>query len=267
MGVDLVRGRYFTHHDNSDGPWVAIVDDEFVRRVWPTEDPIGKRISIHRDDDGNRVWREVVGVVRHSRHASVRTVGRVQSYYPELQGFGRTNYLAARTISDPISMATSLRDLVHGLDPEQPISELRPMTDLVNASVSQPRFNMLILVAYAGVALLLATVGVFGVVSYSVSLRNHELGVRMALGAARTDVLGLVLRDGLKIASIGLGIGLMGSVLLTQLLENMLFEVSSLDTVTYAAVTGVLCVVATVACLLPAFRASRVHPVEALRQE
>jgi len=266
MGIGLVRGRYFTDLDATNGQWVAIVDEEFVRRFWPTENPIGKRISIHRDDQGERVWREVVGVVRHSRHYNVGSAGREQAFYPYRQGNPRELYLAIRAEFDPIQLAGAVRDEVWALDSDQPVDEVRTMADLVAASVSQPKFNLLLIGSFAGVALLLATVGIYGVISYSVSQRNHEIGVRMALGAAGRDVLGLVLRQGFRIATIGLVIGVLGAVWLTRLMTNMLYGVGSVDLTTYAGVVVLLGVVACGACAVPALRASRMHPVDVLRQ-
>ncbi len=267
MGIGLVRGRFFTALDNTDGPFVAIVDEEFVRRFWPNENPIGKRVSIHRDDQGESVWREIVGVVRHSRHYELGSVGREQAFYPYKQGSENGMYVAVRTVSDPLSIAAAVREEVWTLDPNQPVSDVKTMDDLVTASVSQPRFNLLLLGSFAGVALLLATVGIYGVISYSVSQRSHEIGVRMALGAAGGDVLGLVLRRGLSVTGIGLGIGLVGAVWLTRLLTNMLYGVGQVDLVTYSAVVVLLGGVAAAACAVPALRASKVHPVVVLKQE
>ncbi len=267
MGVDLVRGRYFTNLDNMDGAWVAIVDEEFVRRFWPNENPIGKGVSIHRDENGEQVWREIVGVVRHSRHYELNSVGREQAYYPYKQGLQRSMYMAVRTETDPLSLAAAARNEIWTIDPNQPVSEVRAMSELVAASVSQPRFNFLLIGSFAGVALLLATVGIYGVISYSVSQRNHEIGVRMALGAAGRDVLRLVLRQGIIVTAIGLAIGVVGAFLLTRLLTNMLYGVSQVDLVTYSAVVVLLGGVALAACAVPALRASRVHPVVVLKQD
>ena len=267
MEVGLVRGRYFTDLDNTDGAWVAIVDEEFVRRFWPNENPIGKQVSIHRDEQEEQVWREIVGVVRHSRHYELSSVGREQAYYPYKQGLQRAMYLAVRTEQNPLSLAGAVRNEIWATDPNQPVSEMRAMSELVAASVSQPRFNLLLIGTFATVALLLATVGIYGVISYSVSQRKHEIGVRMALGAAGRDVLGLVLRQGLTVAGIGLGIGVLGAVWLTGLLTNMLYGVSQVDLTTYTAVVLLLGGVALAACAVPALRASRVQPVEVLKQE
>jgi len=266
-GIQLIRGRFFTDLDIRSGRLVAVVDEEFVRRFWPTENPIGKRISIHRDNHGEQVWREIVGVVRHSKHYELGSAGREQAFYPYRQGFARELYLAVRTESDPLQLAGAVRDEVWAMDADQPVGEVRTMQDLVAASVSQPRFNLLLIGSFAGVALLLAAVGIYGVISYSVSQRNHEIGVRMALGAAGQDVMALVLKHGLTITGVGLGIGMLGAVWVTRLLTNMLYGVSTIDPTTYGGVLLFLGGVAAAACAVPAMRASRVHPVEVLRQE
>jgi len=267
MGVEFMRGRPFTELDNVDSRPVAIVDEEFVRRFWPNENPLGKMVSINRDAEGERVWREIVGVVRHSKHYNLQTVGREQAYYPYKQIPVNTMFLAARVRSNPASLAASIRNEVWAIDPDQPVSQVRTMSELVDSSVSQPRFNLLLFGAFGAIALLLAAVGIYGVIAYSVSQRSHEIGVRMALGAAAGSVLSLVLRQGLAVASIGLVIGLAAATGLSRLLSGMLYAVSPIDPATYIGVAVALAVVAAAACSVPALRASRLDPVEVLRRE
>lgn len=267
MSIGVVSGRAFDELDNADGPPVAMVDEEFVRRFWPTENPIGKRIAINRDANGEFVWREIVGVVRHSRHYDLSSVGREQAYYPYRQIPTTTMFLAIRAQSNPLALTNAVRNEVWAIDPDQPVSRVQLMNELVSASVSQPRFNLLLLGGFSGIALLLATVGIYGVISYTVSQRSHEIGVRMALGAAGRDVMRLVLGQGLKVAAIGLAIGLFAAIWLTRLLGSMLYGVNPIDAVTYAGVILLLGSVAAVACAVPALRASRVHPMRTLRQE
>jgi len=267
MSVGVVSGRAFNEFDNADGLPVAMVDEEFVRRFWPNENPIGKRIAINRDAEGLMAWREVVGVVRHSKHYDLSSIGREQAYYPYKQIPASTMFLAIRAQSNPLALAAAVRNRVWAIDPDQPVSQVRLMNQLVSASVSQPRFNLLLLGGFSGIALLLATVGIYGVISYAVSQRSHEIGVRIALGAAGRDVVSLVLGQGLKVASIGLVIGLFAAIWLTRLLSNMLYGVNPIDAVTYAAVIVLLGGVAAAACSIPALRASRVHPMTTLRQE
>jgi putative ABC transport system permease protein len=267
MGVQVVQGRAFNEFDDTEGLPVAIVDEEFVRRFWPDENPLGKSLSINRDAQGERIWREIVGVVRHSKHYDLSTVGREQAYYPSTQMPQRTMYLAVRTESDPLALTAAVRREVWAIDPNQPVSDVRAMNERVSVSVSQPRFNLLLLGSFSAIALLLATVGIYGVIAYTVSQRGHEIGVRMALGAAGRDVATLVLGQGLKLAGVGLGIGLLATVWLTRLMANMLYGVNPIDVVTYGGVVLFLGLVAAAACSIPALRASRVHPMRALRQE
>jgi len=224
-------------------------------------------VSLNRDADGEPIWREIVGVVRHSKHYSLQTVGREQAYYPYKQMPVNTMFLAARTQSNPASMAASIRNEVWAIDPNQPVSQVRTMNELVDSSVSQPRFNLLLFGAFGAIALLLAAVGIYGVIAYSVSQRSHEIGVRMALGAAAGTVLSLVLRQGLAVAGIGLAIGLAAATGLSRLMSGMLFAVSPVDPITYVGVALVLATVAAAACSIPALRASRLDPVEVLRRE
>ncbi len=267
MGVEFVSGRPFTELDNADSRLVAIVDEEFVKRFWPNENPIGKMVAINRDADGEPIWRDVVGVVRHSKHYNLQTVGREQAYYPYKQIPVNTMFLAARTLADPAASAAAIRNEVWTIDPDQPVSQVRTMRELVNSSVSQPRFNLLLFGAFGAIAMLLAAVGIYGVIAYSVSQRSHEIGVRMALGAAAGSVLSLVLRQGLTVAGIGLGIGLLAATGLSRLLSGMLYAVSPVDPITYVAVAIALAAVAAAACSIPALRASRLDPVEVLRRE
>ncbi len=206
-------------------------------------------------------------MVRHSKHYDLSSVGREQAYYPYRQIPTTTMYLAIRTQSNPLALAAAVRNEVWSIDPGQPVSQVQLMNELVSASVSQPRFNLLLLGGFSAIALLLAGVGIYGVISYTVSQRSHEIGVRMALGAAGSDVLSLVLRRGLTVAGIGLGIGLLAAIWLTRLLGNMLYGVNPIDAITYADVIALLGGVAVAACSVPALRASRVDPMTTLRPE
>lgn len=267
MGVQLLQGRTFNAFDGSAAPLVAMVDEEFVRRFWPTEEPIGKRVAINRNDEGELIWREVIGVVRHSKHYDLSTVGREQVYFPHPQFPVGTMYLAVRTASDPVALTSSIRGEVWALDSDQPVSDVQTMRDRVGSAVAQPRFNLLLLVTFAGIALLLATVGIYGVISYSVGQRTHEIGVRMALGASRQNVRFLVFRQGMLLTLIGVGVGLLAAFGLSRLLTALLYGVSPADPVTYGGVAVLLSAVAAAACLLPAGRATRVEPLAVLRDE
>lgn len=262
MGVALLAGRTFTERDNADAPLVAMVDETFVRRVWPNEDPIGQRVSV-----GSRVWREVVGVVRHSRHYALGSNGREQVYLPYAQMPANTMYLAVRTATDPLALASTVGGEVWAIDRDQPVSDIQTMEMRVAGAVAQPRFNLLLLAAFATVALFLAAVGIYGVISYSVAQRGHEIGVRMALGARGGDVVTLVMRQGLALVGVGLGIGTVAALGLTRLLTSLLYGVGTADPLTYAAVAALLGGAGAAACYLPARRATLVEPVEVLREE
>ena len=266
MGVQLVAGRGFTRADGIDAPPVAIVDEEFVRRFWPGENPIGQRIAM---GSGNNqpVWREVVGVVRHSRHYDLHTVGREAAYYPFGQFGINTMYMAVRTDADPATVSGAVRAEVREIDPNQPVSDVQTMQARVGEAVAQPEFNMWLLGGFALIALVLAALGIYGVISYSVGQRRHEVGVRMALGADRGDVRSLFLRQGLILVAAGLGVGLLAALALSRLLVTLLYEVSPADPFTYVAVALLLGSVALAACLIPAAAATRVEPVTVLREE
>ncbi len=267
MGVSLMRGRTFSPFDGPEASLVAIVDEEFVRRFWPTEQPIGKRVAINRDDDGNLVWREVVGVVRHSKHYNLSSVGREQVYFPYRQMPLTTMYLAIRTSGEPLALARAVRSEVWAIDPDQPVSDVETMGARVSAAVSQPRFNLALLAAFAAIALSLAAVGIYGVIAYSVRQRTHEIGVRMALGATRDAVRGLVFRQGMRLTLIGVATGLVAAIVLTRLLTALLYGVSPADPMTYGVVVLLLATVAAAACVFPASRATRVDPLAVLREE
>ena len=267
MQSPLVSGRFFTDADRAGARLVAIVDEEFVRRAWPSEDPIGQRVGFDRDSDGNLRWREVVGVVRHQKHYGLNTIGREQAYFPFGQSSTIGMFLTVRTAGDPASLASVIRRQVWDIDPDQPIADIATMAGRVSASVGQPRFNLLLLTAFAAVALILATVGIYGVISYSVVQRGHEIGIRMALGAKSQDVVAMVMKQGVGLVAIGLVIGTAAALGLTRVIQTLLFEVSASDPVTYVVVVGVLLTVAVVACLLPARRATRVEPVSVLTTE
>jgi putative ABC transport system permease protein len=267
MGVQVVRGRAFTLADRGDAPLVAIVDERFAQRFWPNEDPIGRHVSIDFGATGP-AWREVVGVVTHPKHYDLRGEGREQVYFPYRQRPASQMFLAIRTAAgDPASLAGAVRREVWALDPNQPVDDVATMTARVDASVSGDRFNLLLLGGFAALALLMAAVGIYGVVSYSVTQRSHEFGVRMALGADRGRVLSLVLRQGLRQALVGVLLGAAAALALTRLMANLLFEVQPADPVTYVAVAALLVTVAVLACGVPALRAARYQPVEVLREE
>ena len=268
MGISLVRGRYFDERDNETGAPVAIVDETLAHTYWPHQDAIGQRIK-----QGGRgstgPWRMIVGVVRHVRYRTLESPSRVEFYWPYAQTpfpLGSMS-LAIHTAGDPHMLANAVAKQVAALDPDQPVYRVRTMPELVAESVARRRFSMWLLAIFAGVALLLAAVGIYGVMSYTVAQRTHEMGIRMALGARGGNILWLVLGQSLWLTGAGLLTGLAGSLLLTRLLSTMLFDVKASDPFTYLAVAAFLAVVALAASLLPAWRATTIDPVTALREE
>jgi putative ABC transport system permease protein len=266
IGMSLLRGRYFTQGDIATAAPVAIVDDSLARTYWPNENPIGKRIKL----GGMRStapWMTVVGVVGHVHYRALEAPSRPQLYWPEFQNPYHTLSLAIRTSVDPKSMALPVQAAIHQVDPDQPVYQIRTMSQLRSEWVSRRFFSLVLVGLFAGVALLLAAVGIFGVMAYSVARRSHEIGVRMALGARPRDVLRMVIAQGLGMVGAGLAAGLVFALGLVQLIKSMLYQTNAIDPATFAAVAAVLLAVAVAACLLPAWRAMRVDPTIALRYE
>ncbi|HXO20335.1 MAG TPA: ABC transporter permease [Thermoanaerobaculia bacterium] len=262
MGIPLLRGRAF---DRRDGPSARamIVNQTMARREWPGEDPLGKRVTIGWND----ITCEVVGVVGDVRHQRLDVDAGAEMYtaYPETP-YSRMD-LVVRAAGDPRRLAGALRAAVRQVDPDQAVYSLRPMTELMSQSKARARFGLVLLGAFAGLALALAAVGIYGVMAYTVVQRTHEIGIRMALGAGRVRVLRLVVRDGAALALAGLALGTAGALAVTRFLSSLLFAVSTRDPLTFAAVPAILGGVALLASYLPARRATRVDPLVALRHE
>ena len=275
LGVVLKAGRPFTEADNHDAPPVAIVDESFERRFWPKGSAVGKRFVAQFNGPNEIKWGEIVGVVAHIRHYGIDQVkqyglgqdGREQVYLPYLQQPSSRMYLAIKTTGDPITLTNAVRSEVLSLDPEQPIYQVKTMDQLVTTSLAQRQLNMILFVTFSAIALVLAAVGIYGVMSYSVTQRTHEIGIRMALGARQSNVLGLVVRQGMALALVGVVVGLGAAIALTRLMSSLLFGVSATDPLTFAAISVILTGVALAACLVPARRATRVDPMIALRYE
>jgi putative ABC transport system permease protein len=247
------------------------VDDEMVRRYWPHDNPIGKRITFGPPagaaDTSSREWIEVVGVVGHTKHEGLAAEPRVQYYLPYRQTGIPGMTVVAHTTGNPESYVNAVRQAVRSVDPDQPISAVHTMDDLLEQSVGQRRLSMLLLSLFSGIALLLASVGIYGVMSYSVAQRAREIGVRIALGAERGDVLRMVLRQGMRLALAGVGVGLLTAFALTRVIASQLYDVRPTDPVTFVVVAVLLTGVALVANLVPALRATRVDPAVVLREE
>ncbi len=266
MSTPLRKGRTFGIHDQATAPAVMIVNDSFARRFFPGEEVIGKRII---PGEGRQpVTREIVGVVGDVRHEGLDVEPTPEYYIPYEQASVDDMTVVARTTGgNPTSIATPLRDVIRGMDKEQPVYNIRPMTQLLDESVAQRRFNMVLLGGFALLALVLAGIGIYGVMSYSVAQRTREIGVRIALGAQSGDVLKMVLTQALGLTAVGLTLGLIGAFALTRFLVTLLFEVKPTDLRTFAGVSIVLGAVAITACLIPARRATKVDPLVALRYE
>jgi putative ABC transport system permease protein len=267
MRAPLLAGRQFTAADRASAPAVCIVDEELVRRYWPHTDPIGKRITFNNLTDSSIQWIQVVGVVGHLAHEGLDAQKRVQVYFPLAQnGLPFLGYVV-RGAGDPMAALPSVRAAVRSVDPELPLANVSTMEQLIDGSTGQRRFAMLLLIGFSLLAMTLASIGLYGVMSYTVSQRSRELGVRLALGADSREVLGLVLVQGLRLALAGVVIGLVAAFGVTRVMKNMLFGLSSTDPLTFVAISLLLVAVALVASYLPALRATRVDPVVALRTE
>jgi predicted permease len=269
MGIPLVKGRFFDARDTAEAPGVAIVSEALARKYWPNEDPVGRRITFENLPDSQTPrWREIVGVVGHVRNEGLEGESRGQYYVPYAQRATGTNlFIAVRTDADPAPLAPAVRGAVANVDRDLPVYRVTTMETLVAESLMQRRFSMFLFGVFAALAMVLAVVGLYGVMSYGVAQRTHEIGLRMALGAQSRDVLRMVVGQGMVLVLVGLGIGLLGALLLTRLMSSLLFGVSAADPLTYAGIALLLGAVAFLASYLPARRATKVDPMVALRYE
>jgi predicted permease len=260
MEIPLVKGRFFTEADAlPNAQLVAIVDEKFAQRFWPDEDPLGK----HLWNDPKRQY-TIVGVVGTVKQYGLEIDGRIVLYRPSN---GLLQYQVARTTSDPAAAAGAIIRAIHSIDPTIPVYDVRTMDDRMHDSLARQRFSMLMLGAFAVFAVMLAAVGVYGVMSYLVTQGTHDIGVRMALGATRASIVGMVVRHGLELTAAGLVIGVFGALVLTRVMASLLFGITATDTLTFVTVPLMLGTIAILASYLPALRATRVDPVVALREE
>jgi putative ABC transport system permease protein len=267
MGVVLHAGRVFTEHDRNDAPRVCMIDETFAKKYWPTEPALGKRVKFGRLSDQDNPWMEVVGVVKHVKNYGVDEESRVEMYLPYLQNSASSLTLLVRTTASPASLAPALRLAVKAADPEVPMFQVRPLTELVAERTAQRRLSVILISVFGALALLLAAVGIYGVMSYAVTQQTQEIGIRMALGAERDHILKMVLGHGGMLAALGIGIGLLVSFGMARAISALLFQTSATDPPTFSVVPLILVAVALVACYLPARRATRVDPMIALRGE
>src|SRR5438552_2858724 len=267
LRTPIALGRAFTDRDDKNAPPVAIVSESFAKRYFPGENPIGKRITPNGSVDGKPPVREIVGVVADMHLISLKVAPRPQIYIPHQQFGIHSMSIFVRTAIDPQSFTTTLRRTVAEIDKNLPIYRTRTLTDYMSQSIAQPRLNAMLVGLFALIALLLAAAGIFGVMSYSVTQRTQEIGIRLALGAQRYDVLRLIVLQGMRFVVAGLVLGLIGVFACTRLLQSLLFGIGATDLRTMLVVSAILSVVAFLACLLPARRATLVDPVKALRAE
>jgi putative ABC transport system permease protein len=266
MGISVRKGRTFADSDNGNAPGVAVINETAARRFWPNEEPLGKRFKRGKTDSPNP-WLTVVGVIAPVSHTSLQVASQPEVYLPFQQNPGLNLTLVARTTSDPKGFAGAVRREVSALDKDLPVSNIKFMDEIIGKSVAQPRVYALLLGIFAGLALVLATIGIYGVISYSVTQRIHEIGIRMALGARSVDILKLIVKQGMALALVGIFLGLIVSLALTRVLASQLYGVTPTDPVTYAAISLLLMLVALIACSIPALRATKVDPMIAVRYE
>jgi putative ABC transport system permease protein len=265
LGTPILAGRAFTAADEAATLPVVIVDSGLARRYWPSESPIGKRLRIQRGPGAT--WLTVVGVAATIKHAALDERADLQLYLPFAQTGAWNTYLTVRSETDPVALAASLRRAVAELDSRLPVFEVGTMDELLDRSLGTRRLTDVLLAGFALTALLLAAIGIYGVMSLNVTARLREFGIRLALGAEPRAVRNLVIRRGLRLVVIGLGAGLAAAFGLTRLLEQLLYGVEPLDPLTFGVVSLVLAGVALAACGVPAIRATRADPMTALRQE
>jgi putative ABC transport system permease protein len=264
VGISLLKGRDFNELDMENRPGIVIVNETFARHYFGGQEALGKRLSV---DGAQGPWREIVGIVRDSKYMTLGEAARPFAYLPLAQNHETGMTLLVRTRGEPADLAAQVRQAVQSFERNLPVTNVRTMTELIGNSLYAARMGAVLIGVFGALALLLAAVGLYGVMAYAVSQRTREIGIRMALGAQRSDVLRLVLREGMTLVTVGAVLGLIGAVLMSRFLISFLYGVSPVDWATFVATTAVLAFVAFVANLIPARRAMKVDPLVALRYE
>jgi putative ABC transport system permease protein len=274
MGIPLKEGRDFSASDGPDAQGVVLINEALARRNWEHESPVGQQIRLHFPETrspwqpvARDTWLTVVGVVQDVREWEWGEEKVAQLYLPYTQNPSRIMRLVVRSSGDPSALTSAVRHAIESVDPNQPATEIRTMNEFLTAAVAQRRLSMLLLGGFAAIATILAAIGIYGVMAYAVTQRSHEIGIRMALGAEPADVLRMVVLDGMRLAVIGLFLGIVGSTLAVRYLESQLYGVKATDPATFVGVVLLLAAVAVAACYFPARRATKVDPLTALRYE
>jgi putative ABC transport system permease protein len=262
LKIPLLKGRYFDYHDTSDGQQVVIIDEQFAHRFWPRDNPIGKHLWF---DPKKPLM--IVGVVGMVKQYGLDSGSKIVTYFPQLQQPSNGMYLVARTSTNRADLANAVVREIHAVDVGVPVYDIRTMEERLYDSLARQRFATTMLGAFAAFALLLAAVGIYGVMSYLVAQSTHDIGVRVALGAQPGNILSLVVRQGMMLATGGVLAGWIGAVALTRLMTSLLFGISATDIITFGSVAAILVAAALVATVIPARRATSVHPMVALREE
>jgi putative ABC transport system permease protein len=267
LGIPLVQGRDLTLQDMDEAaPVVAVINETMAHRYWPNENPLGRRLTVGLPRADNP-WVTIVGIAKDLPHRAIDSLAEPDWYLSRPLGPQRNQILFVRTAANPAQLATPVRNIVAAIDRNQPVANIKTMSDVVADTVAPRKFNMLLFALFALIAMVLAALGIYGVMAYSVAERTHEVGIRMALGAQQSDLLGLIVRNGLMLTLIGVAIGLAIAFALTRLMTTLLFGVTPTDAITFAGVSAFLILVALIACYIPARRATKVDPLVALRYE
>jgi len=267
MGIPLLEGRLFNDHDVASSPRVALIDEYMAQQIWPNQDPVGKRFHIGGITETTSPWITIVGVVGRIKQYTLDSDSRIAFYLPQTQYVTRAMNVALRSGGDPAALAGAVKQQVHELDADLPLYNVLTMQHRLDESLARRRFTMLLLGVFAGIALALAAIGIYGVMAYLISQGTRDIGIRMALGATRNAILALTVGKGMVLALGGAVIGIVGAFAITRLLRSLLFGVSATDWVTFGAVPLLLMLIALLASYIPARRASRIDPAAALRHE